>query len=199
MKSFWRPTIWPAIPTLPVRSHAVQVRLLNADLDGILLYGATEDYGIECKQLRQLGYEGYIYGSETFAATDVREVASDAANGVLFACGYVIPDAIEDAATEEEKAFLEAFVEEYGEMPVSDTAYRGYDSMMLLAKVFETAESMEGPDLREALLNVDYTGIGGKFDYSDGSGDGLEGCNLYAIVDGKNVPFETFLADLNNQ
>ena len=129
----------------------------------------------------------------------MREVASDAANGVLFACGYVIPDAIEDAATEEEKAFLEAFVEEYGEMPVSDTAYRGYDSMMLLAKVFETAESMEGPDLREALLNVDYTGIGGKFDYSDGRGDGLEGCNLYAIVDGKNVPFETFLADLNNQ
>lgn len=38
-----------------------------------------------------------------------------------------------------------------------------------------------------------------SFDYSDGSGDGLEGCNLYAIVDGKNVPFETFLADLNNQ
>ena len=174
-------------------------RILNADVDGVLLYGATEDYGIECKQLRQLGYDGYIYGSETFAATDVREVAGDAANGVLFACGYVIPDSIEDAATEEEKAFLEAFVEEYGEMPVSDTAYRGYDSMMLLAKVFETAKSMEGPDLREALLNVDYTGIGGKFDYSDGSGDGLEGCNLYAIVNGKNVPFETFLADLNNQ
>lgn len=173
-------------------------RILNADVDGVLLYGATEDYGIECKQLRQLGYDGYIYGSETFAATDVREVAGDAANGVLFACGYVIPDSIEDAATEEEKAFLEAFVEEYGEMPVSDTAYRGYDSMMLLAKVFETAASMDGPDLREALLNVDYAGIGGKFDYSDGSGDGLEGCNLFAIVDGKNVPFATFLENLNN-
>ena len=173
-------------------------RILNADVDGVLLYGATEDYGIECKQLRQLGYDGYIYGSETFAATDVREVAGDAANGVLFACGYVIPDSIEDAATEEEKAFLEAFVEEYGEMPVSDTAYRGYDSMMLLAKVFETAASMDGPDLQEALLNVDYTGIGGKFDYSDGSGDGLEGCNLFAIVDGKNVPFATFLENLNN-
>ena len=173
-------------------------RILNADVDGVLLYGATEDYGIECKQLRQLGYDGYIYGSETFAATDVREVAGDAANGVLFACGYVIPDSIDDAATEEEKAFLEAFVEEYGEMPVSDTAYRGYDSMMLLAKVFETAASMDGPDLREALLNVDYTGIGGKFDYSDGSGDGLEGCNLFAIVDGKNVPFATFLENLNN-
>ena len=63
-----------------------------------------------------------------------------------------------------------------------------------LTELEEAAET-----LREALLNVDYTGIGGKFDYSDGSGDGLEGCNLYAIVDGKNVPFETFLADLNNQ
>lgn len=172
-------------------------RLVNENLDGVLLYGATEDYGIICKQLRQLGYDGYIYGSETFAATDVREVAGDAANGVFFACGYVIPDAIEDAATEEEKAFLEAFVEEYGEMPVSDTAYRGYDSMMLLAEVFKNAASLEGPDLREALLNVDYTGIGGKFDYSDGSGDGLEGCNLFAIVDGKNIPFDTFLETYN--
>ena len=87
-------------------------RIVNADLDGVLVYGATEDYGILCKQLRQMGYEGYIYGSETFASPDVREVGGDAVNGVLFACGYVIPDAVEDAATEEEKAFLEAFVEE---------------------------------------------------------------------------------------
>ena len=171
-------------------------RIVNADLDSVLVYGATEDYGILCKQLRQMGYEGYIYGSETFASPDVREVGGDAVNGVLFACGYVIPDAVEDAATEEEKAFLEAFVEEYGELPQSDTAYRGYDSMMLLAEVFKTAPSMEPADLREALLNVDYTGIGGKFDFSDGSGDGLAGCNLYAVVDGKNVPFDTFLASL---
>ncbi len=171
-------------------------KLVNAGLDAVLVYGGTEDFGIQCKQLRQLGYEGYIYGPETFASPDVREVAGDAANGVLFACGYVIPDAVEDAATPEEKAFLEAFVAEYGEMPVSDTAYRGYDSMMLLAKVFETAASMEGPDMRQALLNVDYTGIGGKFDYSDGSGDGLAACNLFAIVDGKNIPFETFLKSL---
>ena len=68
----------------------------------------------------------------------MREVGGDAVNGVLLACGYVIPDAVEDAATEEEKAFLEAFVEEYGELPQSDTAYRGYDSMMLLADVFKT-------------------------------------------------------------
>lgn len=168
-------------------------RLLNANLDGIMLYGGTEDFGIECKQLRQMGYEGYIYGPETFSSPDVREVAGDAANGVLFACGYVIPDVIDDATSEAEKAFLKAFVEKYGELPASDTAYRGYDSMMLLARVFETAKSTEGPDLREALLNVDYTGIAGKFDYSDGSGDGLKGCNLYAIVDGKNVPFDVFL------
>jgi branched-chain amino acid transport system substrate-binding protein len=167
-------------------------KLANAGLDGVLLYGGTEDYGIACKQLRQLGYTGYIYGSETFASSDVRSVAGDAANGAIFACGYVIPDAIEDAATDEEKAFLQAFVDEYGEMPVSDTAYRGYDSMMLMSKVFETAKSVNGDDLRTALLSVDYTGIGGKFDYSDESGDGLAGCGLYAVVDGKNVPFETF-------
>lgn len=168
-------------------------KLANGGLDGVLLYGGTEDFGIACKQLRQLGYKGYIYGPETFASPDVREVAGDAANGVIFACGYVIPDSIEDAATSEEKAFLQAFVDEYGEMPSSDTAYRGYDSMMLMSKVFETAASFGGDDMREALLKVDYTGIGGKFDYSDESGDGLAGCNLYAIVDGKNVPFDTFL------
>lgn len=169
-------------------------KLVNAGLDAVLIYGGTEELGIICKQLRQNGYDGYIYGPETMSPIEVREVAGDAANNSFFACGYLIPDKIEEAANDAERTFLEAYVEEYGEMPISDTAYRGYDSMMLLAEVFKTAKSMEGPDMREALLNVDYTGIGGKFDYSDGSGDGLESCGLFAIQDGKNVPFDTYLS-----
>ena len=169
-------------------------KLVNAGLDSVLIYGGTEELGIICKQLRQNGYEGYIYGPETMSPVEVREVGGDAANNSFFACGYLIPDTIEEAANDAEKAFLEAYVEEYGEMPISDTAYRGYDSMMLLAKVFETAKSTSGPDMREALLNVDYTGIGGKFDFSDGSGDGLESCGLFAIQGGKNIPFDTYLA-----
>lgn len=169
-------------------------KLVNAGLDAVLIYGGTEELGIICKQLRQNGYDGYIYGPETMSPIEVREVAGDAANDAFFACGYLIPDTIEDAANDAEKAFLEAYVEEYGEMPISDTAYRGYDSTMLLAEVFRTAKSMEGPDMREALLNVNYTGIGGKFDYSDGSGDGLESCGLFAIQNGKNIPFETYLS-----
>ena len=167
-------------------------KLINAGLDAVLIYGGTEELGIICKQLRQNGYEGYIYGPETMSPVEVREVAGDAANDSFFACGYLIPDDIESAANDAERAFLEAYVAEYGEMPISDTAYRGYDSVMLLAEVFRTAKSMEGPDMREALLNVSYTGIGGEFDYSDGSGDGLESCGLYAIQNGKNIPFSTY-------
>ena len=167
-------------------------KLVNADLDAVLIYGGTEELGIICKQLRQNGYDGYIYGPETMSPVEVREVAGDAANNSFFACGYLIPDDIESAANDAERAFLEAYVAEYGEMPISDTAYRGYDSVMLLAEVFKTAKSMDGPDMREALLNVSYTGIGGEFDYSDGSGDGLESCGLYAIQDGKNIPFSNF-------
>ena len=69
-------------------------------------------------------------------------------------------------------------------MPTAETAYRGYDAMMILVETFRNAESLESEDLRRAILSItDYDGICGIFDFSDGTGDGLHGCQLITMLD----------------
>ena len=40
------------------------------------------------------------------------------------------------------------------------------------------------------MLTVDYTGLAGHFDFSDGSGDGLTAANKYMLLDLKVSPYD---------
>lgn len=170
-----------------------QIAKVNASgADSVVLYGTTADSALMIKQLRAAGFEGYIYGPEGLGVPDIINVAGDAANGVIFGSGAVIPASIEDAANDVEKAMLTAFVEKYGEMPVSDVVYRGYDAAKLIAEALRNAKDIHDPDsIREAFLGItNFEGIAGTYDFSDGSGDGLSTARVYIVKDGKNTLFE---------
>lgn len=160
--------------------------------DSVVLYGTTADSALMIKQLRAAGFTGYIYGPEGLGVPDIINVAGDAANGVIFGSGAVIPASIEDAANDVEKAMLTAFVEKYGEMPVSDVVYRGYDAAKLIAEALRNASDINDPDsIREAFLGITaFEGIAGTYNFSDGSGDGLSTARVYIVKDGKNTLFE---------
>lgn len=170
-----------------------QIAKVNASgADSVVLYGTTADSALMIKQLRAAGFTGYIYGPEGLGVPDIINVAGDAANGVIFGSGAVIPASIEDAANDVEKAMLTAFVEKYGEMPVSDVVYRGYDAAKLIAEALRNATDIHDPDsIREAFLGItNFEGIAGTYDFSDGSGDGLSTARVYIVKDGKNTLFE---------
>ena len=160
--------------------------------DSVVLYGTTADSALMIKQLRAAGFTGYIYGPEGLGVPDIINVAGDAANGVIFGSGAVIPASIDDAANDVEKAMLTAFVDKYGEMPVSDVVYRGYDAAKLIAEALRNAADVNDPDaIREAFLGITaFEGIAGTYDFSDGSGDGLSTARVYIVKDGKNTLFE---------
>ena len=160
--------------------------------DSVVLYGTTADSALMIKQLRAAGFTGYIYGPEGLGVPDIINVAGDAANGVIFGSGAVIPASIEDAANDVEKAMLTAFVAKYGEMPVSDVVYRGYDAAKLIAEALRNASDINDPDsIREAFLGITaFEGIAGTYNFSDGSGDGLNTARVYIVKDGKNTLFE---------
>ena len=81
----------------------------------------------------------------------------------------------------------------YGTMPVADTAYRGYDAMMILAEAFRGANSMESEDLRQAMLDLSgYEGVNGIYDFSDGSGDGLKICQVVTVIDPDHVQVQEY-------
>lgn len=130
-------------------------KILAANPDGVLIYGMTNECALAIKQFRRNGYEGFIYGPEAMGVPDLVKVAGEAADNVIFGSAAVIPATVEDAINDVEKAFLEAFIAEYGELPVSDVVYRGYDSVMLIAEALKNASDIKDPDsIREAMLNV---------------------------------------------
>ncbi|MFV0414228.1 MAG: ABC transporter substrate-binding protein [Oscillospiraceae bacterium] len=164
-------------------------KILNANPEGILIYGMTNESALAIKQFRRAGYEGYIYGPEAMGVPDLLNVAGEAADNVIFGSGAVVPVSPEEASNEVERKMLEDFVATYGKMPVSDVVYRGYDSVYLIAEALRNAADIGDPEsIREAFLNIKGLQlIGGTYDFSDGSGDGLTQARADIIQDGHHV------------
>ncbi|MDO4269518.1 MAG: ABC transporter substrate-binding protein [Eubacteriales bacterium] len=164
--------------------------LMYMNVDSLVLYTSSENAALQLRQLRQAGFQGEVYAPESFANSEVRRAAGTAAEGLVYACGNSIPDAPLEAVTSEERSFLIKFIRRYGTMPVAETAYRGYDALMILAEAMNRADSLESDDVLAALLSIDnYKGIGGTFDFTDGTGDGLRTARLFRVVNGKPALF----------
>lgn len=165
---------------------------IKANPDGVMLFGLANELSLIVKQLRQAGYNGYIYMAEAGASVDLIDVAGSAADGIIFTAAYVVPPEPSKATSELMKEMLEAYVDMYGEMPATDVAFRVYDGANLLFTAFENAADMNDKDsVRDAFYNIKgYEGIAGTFDYSAKDGDGLSGCNAYMIIGGEYYAFD---------
>lgn len=170
-------------------------RMVATSPNGILLLAQGEQIGPMVKQLRSMGYNGYIYGPETMSLPDIRQVAGDAANGIVFYAPHCVPDAPEEANTEMETEFLNAFVEEYGEMPASDVAYRTYDAMTIIEEGLKNAASLDGPAIRDAIKGINGLEVlAGTIDYSQSdNGEGMKGMQIFITHAGKNSLLKNFL------
>lgn len=165
---------------------------IKANPDGVMLFGLSNELSLIVKQLRQAGYNGYIYMAEAGASVDLMQVAGDDANGIIFTAAYVVPPTPEEATSDQMREMLEAYVDMYGEMPATDVAFRVYDGANLLFTAFQNAEDMNDKDsVRDAFVAINgYEGIGGTFDFTAADGDGLDGCNTYMIIDGSYQLFD---------
>lgn len=170
-------------------------KMLAAEPDGVWVIAGGEDVGKIVRQLRMKGYEGFIYGIEPMADKQLKEIAGEYANDVIFSCLYFVPDTVEDAQTPIEQDFLADYEKEYNELPVSEVAYRAYDAMNILAQAIENANSTNGDDIRNAILTNKFEGIAGTFDFSDESGDGILAGNTFINNKGKTIMLSDYLAE----
>jgi len=169
-------------------------KIMNTGIDGFVIYTTGEYIGLIMRQIRQLGYDGYVYGTEGFTLPEVREIAGPAANGAIYNCAYVIPDTPEDATNELEKQFLLSYMDKYGNMPESDNSYRAYDAVKIFEEAISNANSLEGPAIRDAIENItNFEGLAGTFNFKGNHGEGISACRIYVIEDGKNVVYEKWV------
>ncbi len=168
--------------------------IVNNKPNGVIVFAQAEQGCLMVKQLRALGYAGYIYGCETFSSTDMRRVGGEAANGIVFFAPHCVPDSPEEGNTDAERAFLTAYVKEYGTMPISDVAYRAFDATNVLLTAVQTAGAKDGPAVRDTIKNMKIELLAGAADYSAfDNGECLSGQQIFVTHGGKNMSFQNFL------
>ena len=149
------------------------------------------------RSLNGLSVQDYLW---TVQRKTIIELAEQGPCVIVGRCGDYILQGKADLL----KVFIHAdiaarakrIVEKYGEMPVSDVVYRGYDSACLIAEAMKSCEDIHDPEaMRAAFLNITaFEGVQGTYDFSDGSGDGLDSARTYIVDGGKNILLETYLA-----
>ena len=170
--------------------------ITSTNPNGVLIYAQGEQASLMIKQLRGLGYSGYIFGPETFSLPDIRNVAGDGANGIVFFAPHCVPDSPEDANSEAEKEFLELYVEEYGRMPASDVAHRAWDATNILLTAVQEAGTKDGPTVRDTIKNMKIELLAGSADFTAyDNGECLSGQQIYICHEGKNISFKKFLEE----
>jgi branched-chain amino acid transport system substrate-binding protein len=118
----------------------------------------------------------------------VLEVAGETADGVVLAAQYLVPVRPELATDPLTRSFLERYRAAFGAMPASDNAYRGYDSVHILAEGIRRAGRLDGRAIAEAIHEIEgLRGIAGVFDFVGHAGEGIHGTRIYRIEDGGYV------------
>lgn len=170
--------------------------IINSKAQSVYISVIGETGPVIVKQLRQYGYNGLIFDKESFMQSQIAIAGEEAANYILFANPYVTYATAEDCDIPVVKDFLDKYTAEYGENAKTDSAYRGWDTMMVLWEASKIAKSNDSDSLRDAVAKISgLAGLGGTLDYTSGTREGYTVFNRFVLVGGKNVLFDKWLAD----
>lgn len=171
-------------------------RIVAADPDAVFMIGWSNDLGPIMRQLRAGGFDGPVYGDNGFTAAPVREVGGEAANNVFLTAAYLLPDTIDCIDTnpafagEQINNYLHAYVEKFGELPVSDNTYRSFDGIRIIARAIHDARSLNGTHIRDAIHAIsDFEGTIGTMNFAAfPNGEAVDSVSWFQIVDGVIIP-----------
>ncbi len=180
---------------------AQMTNIRAAKPDVVYIIAVGNELGPILKQLRNAGYFGHTMGEMSFASPELQEIAGKATDKAIFATLYLVPLKSPDEIYEPlVKKFLIDFRDEFGRMLISEVGYRCYDAVYVIAEGIKRAGSTDGTAMRDAIRKInDFEGLAGKFDYTDGSGEGLRTCRIYVIMDSKKLPLAEYLKTLEKK
>lgn len=145
------------------------------------------------KQLRQYGYTGLIMDKEAFSDAMVEIAGEDASNNMMWANPYVTYQSIDDCDIPVMRDFLELYQEKYGQLPQTECAYRGWDSINVLWQAAKISGANDSDSMVAAINTLQYEGLGGEIDFTVGDREGYHSFNSFFRTGGKNLLFSSWL------
>lgn len=175
--------------------YSAQIANVLAANPASIYLSVSGDYGaLFMKQLREQGFTGMIFAKECVMQSQIQVAGVQAANYVAFAYPYVIYNSIDECNIPIMKEYLQRYLDRFGSLPQTDSAYRAWDTMMVMWEASKIAGSNSSDALRDAMNTISgFEGLGGTFDYTNGDREGLSQINTFIVYDGVSVPFEEWL------
>ena len=141
--------------------NAVLSNLTDVDFDVMYVPGYYNEAGLIIKQARAAGLDQVILGPDGMDSPKLAELAgASTLNDVYFTTAYTTVDASDDL-----KAFIEAYKAEYNEDPDMFSVL-AYDATNLGLQALEEAGAT-GEKLNEAIKNIQFSGLTGSFTFDE--------------------------------
>jgi branched-chain amino acid transport system substrate-binding protein len=156
-----------------------------AGVDGLFVPGYYAEASLICKQARDLGINGPIFGADGWESPDLVTIGGKAVEGTYFATHYS-PDNRDPVVV----GFNERFQRRWGAMSDTLTGL-GYDSVMMLVDAIKRAGTTESAKLRAALADTkNFKGVTGTITL-DAQRNPTKSAVVLAVKDGKFVFVES--------
>ncbi|HWQ74178.1 MAG TPA: ABC transporter substrate-binding protein [Syntrophomonas sp.] len=167
-------------------------RLYNLNPEAIFFATPSQPQPLFVKQIREMGYKGTLWNKESFQQNGI-QIAGSTSDYVCFSWPCV-SYTDENDASGVMKEFLTAYKAEYGSLPTSDCAYRGYDAVLVLEEACKIAKSNDRQAIADAIATINnLDALGGKMDFTINAGEGYQKGQLYYVYDGKYHSFQEWL------
>ena len=134
-------------------------RIKKTSPDAIVLWGNAKESALILKQIRELGMEQPVYGSDRMVSQEFLQIAGSLAEGIVTTCQYN-PDADDPKL----KAFKTAYLKRFGQEPDVFAAH-AYDGTNMVIEAIQKV-GLNRVKIRDILLDLKtfqgYEGVTGK-------------------------------------
>ena len=138
------------------------------------------------KQAREMGLNCQTGGGDGLDSPDLVKIGGAAVEGLVFTNGFS-----KDDPNPIVQAFVTAYMTKYG-VAADSMAALSYDATGLFLDAFKTAGSIKGSDIRDAMKNTSFSGIGGVYKF-DANRNPIKSVAIIQIKNGQQV----YLATVN--
>jgi len=170
-------------------AKAMLTRVKKQNPDAIIVWGTVQETAVVVKNIRELGMNIPVLGSNGLGSMQFIELAGTAANGVYFPAGKLpVIDQIPDSDVQKQviASYKKEFEDEFG-YAASTFGGHAYDAFMLLVDALKEAGT--DPEKIKAHLEQtkDFVGISGVFNMTekDHNGLGVDSLIMIEIANGE--------------
>jgi branched-chain amino acid transport system substrate-binding protein len=140
------------------------------------------------QQAKSLGLDVVFMGPDTWDNADMVDTAEGGSAGCAegYICSTFFDDSGDDVAD-----FVNGYKEAYKTDNVNVVTALGYDAYMTALDAIEAAGSTTGSAVRDALVNVNYTGVTGPIAFDENGDVSKDSAVLKTVQNGKLVYADT--------